>query len=189
MKFVTRRLFFISLFTLSLLTRPAFALTFTHTVPFTSPDGPFVNISYGSSQSTGFSWLHDLSGIFPAGILSDAQLFVTYSRTNLEELWQVEEVGNFISSFNELSSVFSLPLSLLEDLQNDGILTLKLKELTSGADSFRLHQAVLSGQYTIPAPFKTASAPSVPEAGTFVMLAGIFAALRFKRSASSGESH
>ena len=187
MKFFTRSMLFVSLLVMSFQARPAFALTFSNAVPFTSPDGPFANIAYGSSQSTGFSWTHSLAGIFPAGILSDAELLVTYSRTNLDELWQVEGLGNLASAFNEATILFSLPVTLLQDLQGDGILTLKLKELTSGADSFRLHHAILSGHYEIPAPLKTGAAPSVPEAGTMLYFAGMLGAFRirqrFKRNA------
>jgi hypothetical protein len=164
--FITGSMLFLSLV---VQTPQALALTFVHTVPF-SPSEPFAMISYGTSQSSGFSWTHNLSGALTGGVVSAAQLTVTYSRTNLDEAWQVDVLGNLASTFNELSSIFPLTPSLIQDLQSDGILTLFLKETTSGADSLRLHQSVLSGNYEFP---KKAPAPSVPEPGMLIYFAGI----------------
>jgi hypothetical protein len=167
--FFTGSLLFLLCTTIS--PKPAQALTFADTVLFSSGSDPFVNVAYTTSQSSGFSWTHqigdNLAGQDLTGVsFLDAVLTVVYSRTNLDELWQVENLGNLASNFNELTSVFALPPNQVQDLKQ-GFLTFKLKELTSGADSMRMHSALLKGNYEVN---KRAAAPSIPEPETFFLM-------------------
>ena len=187
-RFFTGSAFLFSLLVLSFHPQKAFALTFADSRLFSSGIEPFITVSYGASQSAGFSWNHDLHSILASGIISSAELSITYSRTHLDELWQIDGVGNLNSSFGETISVFPLSAVLLQDLQVDGILTLRVKELTAGADSFRLHRSVLSGQYEFP-PQKN-SAPSIPEPAMWIYFLGTTGVIfSSKRSASCAVRH
>jgi hypothetical protein len=172
MKLFTGSLLFASLFLIS--PNPAQALMIADIRDFSIGAEPFTNIAYGASQSSGFSWTHSLlealGGLAWQDIeLLAAELSVTYSRTNLTtELWHLEGLGNLAADFNPVTSVFQLGGSLFEDLKKDGILSVMVKELTTGADSFRIHTAVLNGHYE---SLKKAGM-EVPEPSTLWLTAG-----------------
>ena len=111
-------------------------------------------LQYGSSQSSGFSWLHDITdniGGNPIGniTLLDASLTVSHDDTGASELWTITGLGNLASSNNPTSTVFNFNAANLADLQADGLFTAFLTESTSGSDSLLLFTSTLSGHYDV----------------------------------------
>lgn len=126
-------------------------------------------VSYGSSQTTGASWIHDITDNIGGNSIGsitivDATLTISHDNTGVgapSELWTVDGLGNLVSDNNPNSSVFNFNLVALADLQADGLFTVALTESTSGADSFDLFTSTLSGNYSI--NNLNQNSPSVPE--------------------------
>ena len=160
--------------------RTGYALMFTDSVNFATNQAPSTLVSYGTNQSSGFSWQHDIrdnlngNSIGSISIL-DAVLSVTYSSTNLSESWTLDGFGDLLSTFNNAVTNFALGKIKLDDLQTDGLLNVPVIESTSGADSFRIFNATLSGNYSVK---ENRVATTVPEPSEFFLVVAGLGMLR-----------
>ena len=128
--------------------KSAQAVVFTDIIPFNT------TISYGSSQTSGTSWIHDINDNLGGNLLAnitilDAALTISHDDTGASELWTVTGLGTLTSDNNPNSTVFNFGAIPLADLQADGLFTVALTESTSGADNFILFSSTLSGNYRI----------------------------------------
>ncbi len=146
-------------------TQSAHAVIFTDLLTFNT------TISYGSSQTTGASWIHDITDNIGGNsigsiTLIDATLTINHDDTGMNltaENWTVDGLGTLVSDNNPNTSVFNFNLAALADLQADGLFTVALTESTSGADNFILLNSTLSGNYRINNANPNPNGPTVPE--------------------------
>ena len=152
----------------------AYAVSFSDVIDFTgqvntSPFYKFANVA----DNSGFSWAHDiqddLSGPLDELESLEAELFLTYAKTEGNESWSLPGLGNLLKTAAvPITSHFVLGDSLLANLKTTGKLLLSLSEGTSGRDTLRLVQSKLSGNYEL--KLKKASSPAVPEPASLWLL-------------------
>jgi hypothetical protein len=173
----------------SLWTPPhAFALSFTDLVSFATPDHGYTTVSYGTNQSSGFGWQHDiLEHLFGKKVseieILDLKTVIAYSLTNSAESWRIDGAAHLNAVGAMTQSEFILGEAFIKDLSLDGILNLMITEGTPGADSFRIFSSKLTGIYQLKAQSKETQ---IPEPGTFALLLAGWGILRAFRS---GRTH
>lgn len=127
----------------------------------------YINVGNG-----GYSWSHDITNHLGGHALKDvainsATLNVAYTRTSglifTRENWVVSTLSIDLGSLDSHYGFFD-PLdfiavddktfqltdaNIIASLNENGLLTINVRETTPGSDSFRLWNSTLSGQYTV----------------------------------------
>lgn len=160
-----------------------FALSFTDLISFATPDHGYTTVSYGTNQSSGFGWHHDISEHLSGQKISEIEIHdlkavLAYSLTNSAESWRIDGSAPLNAVGAMTQSEFILGENFIKDLSFDGILNLMISEGTPGADSFRIFSSKLTGSYQRKPQNKETQ---IPEPGTFALLLAGWGLLRISR--------
>ena len=133
----------------------ASAIPFSDFVDFNAGVDDFQTVSDSSTpviRSWAHSILDDLNGNSISSVtLTDASLLFTFSRTNGNEDWSLNQGMGLLPDVGDIpeTKLFVLGESALADLQLDGAITFTPSESTVGNDTFRRYDATLTGNYAV----------------------------------------